>query len=121
MASEGISALLPSLTDAQMAVVVGRGTRHVTTSGEVLYQAGDRGYDFIKKAALYATFGVREYWSVDTDAETIFVQVLRDNLYIPLVFEDGIVRSEVLPGFEIDPKGLFAMPEWMTDGADDVE
>ena len=47
MTSEGISALLPSLTDEQLAVVVRRGTRHVTTSGEVLYQAGDRGYDFI--------------------------------------------------------------------------
>jgi Uma2 family endonuclease len=81
----------------------------------------NRGYDFIKKAALYATFGVREYWIVDTEAETIFVQVLRDGVFVPLVSEDGLVRSEVLPGFEVDPKGLFAMPDWMTDGADDVE
>jgi Uma2 family endonuclease len=81
----------------------------------------NRGYDFIKKAALYATFGVREYWIVDTDEETIQVQVLRDGLFVPLVSEDGIVRSEVLPGFEVNPKGLFAIPDWMADGADDVE
>jgi Uma2 family endonuclease len=81
----------------------------------------NRGYDYIKKAALYATFGVREYWIVDTETETIQVQVLRDGLFVPLVSEDGIIRSEVLPGFEVNPKGLFAMPDWMTDGADDVE
>ncbi len=81
----------------------------------------NRGHDFIKKAAQYATFGVREYWIVDAEAETILVQVLRDGLFVSLVAEDGIVRSEVLPGFEIDSKGLFAIPDWMSDGADDVE
>jgi len=81
----------------------------------------NRGYDYIKKAALYATFGVREYWIVDPRAETIFVQVLRDNLFVPLVFEDGIVRSEVLPGLEINPKGLFVLPEGLEDGAVDIE
>ncbi|HEY7035719.1 MAG TPA: Uma2 family endonuclease [Thermomicrobiales bacterium] len=81
----------------------------------------NRGHDFIKKAALYATFGVRGYWIVDPEAETITVQVLRDGLYVPLASDDGIVRSEVLPGFEVDPKGLFALPDWMSDGADDVE
>ena len=47
MTSEEITAQFPVLTDDQMAVVVRRGTRQVTTSGEVLYHAGDRGYDFI--------------------------------------------------------------------------
>jgi Uma2 family endonuclease len=81
----------------------------------------NRGHDFIKKAALYATFGVSEYWIVDPDAETIAVQVLRDGLYVPLVSEDGVVRSKVLPGFEVNPRGLFAIPDWMSDGADDAE
>jgi thioredoxin reductase (NADPH) len=35
------------LTDEQLAAVARRGTRHVTSAGEVLYRAGDRGYDFI--------------------------------------------------------------------------
>ena len=80
----------------------------------------NRGRDFIKKASLYATFGVSEYWIVDPDAETIFVQVLRDGLMAPLVSDDGdgLIRSEVLPGFAIDPRGLFVIPDWMADGVD---
>jgi thioredoxin reductase (NADPH) len=43
----GITAEFPVLTDEQVASVARRGTRHHTTAGEVLYAAGDRGYDFI--------------------------------------------------------------------------
>lgn len=81
----------------------------------------NRGHDLIKKAAVSATFGVREYWLVDPEAETITVQVLRGGVYLPLVSENGIVRSEVLPGFEVNPRGLFALPDWMSEGADDAE
>jgi Uma2 family endonuclease len=114
-------------------VFLGREKRHLMRKGNFKLIDGapdllieilspfNRGHDFIKKAALYATFGVRGYWIVDPEAETITVQVLRDGLYVPLASDDGIVRSEVLPGFEVDPKGLFALPDWMSDGADDVE
>jgi thioredoxin reductase (NADPH) len=37
----------PLLTDEQIATVARRGTRHETGVGDLLYQAGDRGYDFI--------------------------------------------------------------------------
>jgi thioredoxin reductase (NADPH) len=37
----------PLLTDEQIASFARRGARHETTVGEVLYRAGDRGYDFI--------------------------------------------------------------------------
>ncbi|MEA2524056.1 MAG: hypothetical protein QOF73_1283 [Thermomicrobiales bacterium] len=86
-----------------------------------IFSPSNRGHDFIKKASQYATFGVREYWIVDAEAETIDVQVLRDRVFVPLIAEDGIVLSEVLPGFQVNPKGLFAIPDWMSDGADDVE
>jgi thioredoxin reductase (NADPH) len=43
----GITAEFPVLTDEQVASVARRGTRHHTMAGEVLYAAGDRGYDFI--------------------------------------------------------------------------
>jgi hypothetical protein len=43
----GITAEFPLLTDEQVASVARRGTRHHTTAGEVLYAAGERGYDFI--------------------------------------------------------------------------
>jgi Uma2 family endonuclease len=78
----------------------------------------NRGHDFIKKAAQYATFGVHEYWIVDAEAETIFVQVLRDGLFVPLTSDDGVVRSEVLAGFEINPKGLLVLPQWLLTQAE---
>ena len=43
----GTAVEFPLLTDEQLAAVARRGTCHVTTAGEVLYRAGDRGYDFI--------------------------------------------------------------------------
>ena len=42
-----VPADFPLLTDEQIASVARRGPRHETSVGEVLYQAGDRGYDFI--------------------------------------------------------------------------
>src|SRR3954452_7904132 len=42
-----MTADLPLLTGAQIAAVARRGTRHETNAGEMLYQASDRGYDFI--------------------------------------------------------------------------
>ncbi len=46
-AGQGATAEFPLLSDQQMAAVARRGTRHATTAGQVLYRAGDRGYDFI--------------------------------------------------------------------------
>ena len=43
----GVTADFPLLTGEQIASIARRGTRHATSSGEVLYRAGDRGYDFI--------------------------------------------------------------------------
>ncbi|MEA2510561.1 MAG: hypothetical protein QOJ59_48 [Thermomicrobiales bacterium] len=76
-----------------------------------IFSPSNRGHDFIKKASQYATFGVREYWIIDAEAETTDVQVPRDRVFVPLIAEDGIVRSEVLPGFQVNPKGLFAIPD----------
>ena len=73
----------------------------------------NRGYDFIKKAALYATFGVQEFWIVDIKAQTIFVQVLRNGLFEPLTSDDGIVRSQVLPGLVVDPRQVLSIPDWI--------
>jgi len=45
--AEGFTADFPVLSDEQISAVARRGTRHETRAGEVLYRAGDRGYDFI--------------------------------------------------------------------------
>ena len=70
-----------------------------------------RGRDLGAKKALYARFGVREYWVVDPVARSITVFVLRDGRYEALSQEGGIARSTVLPGVAIDVAALFAAAE----------
>jgi Uma2 family endonuclease len=70
-------------------------------------------YDIVTKAAIYARLGVREYWIIDPENESILVQVLRDGKYLEFTSKDGFARSEILPGFAVDPKLLFAWPDWM--------
>jgi Uma2 family endonuclease len=60
------------------------------------------------KRAIYARYGVREYWLVDLDARRVTGLVLRGGRYEPRPQEGGIARSEVLPGLAIDVVALFA-------------
>ncbi len=65
----------------------------------------DRG----KKAQVYAQAGVREYWIVDPEAETIELFVLRKGTYV-LVGKYGVgetVRSQGLAGFKVKVKDVF--------------
>jgi Uma2 family endonuclease len=78
----------------------------------------NRRRDIVTKAVLYATFGVPEYWLVDPEEDSILVQTWRDGVYVPITSEDGIARSIVLPGFEVDSAILFAEPSWMQDNAE---
>ncbi len=66
-----------------------------------------RARDLGEKKALYARFGVPEYWAVDPEARTITVFALRDGLYEVIPHEGGSARSEVLPGFTLDVDALF--------------
>jgi Uma2 family endonuclease len=72
-----------------------------------------RRYDLVTKTAIYARLGVREYWIVDPEHETIFFQALRNGVFVPLVSGDGIARSELLSGFAVDPVTLFDWPTWL--------
>ncbi|MGI8475941.1 MAG: Uma2 family endonuclease [Thermomicrobiales bacterium] len=69
-----------------------------------------RGRDLVKKMALYAEHGVPEYWAVDSKTEKVDVLALEGGRYLRYAAEDGIARSRVLPGFEVDPATLFAAP-----------
>jgi Uma2 family endonuclease len=76
---------------------------------------GSRGTDRVRKSAVYAEAGVKEYWLVDPDAQSIVVQALSNGLYEDVPFKDGCVRSTVLAGFELVIQDIFAVPDWMME------
>lgn len=58
------------------------------------------------KAQVYAKSGVREYWIVDPEAETVELFALRKGAYA-LVGKYGVgktMRSETLPGLKVKVK-----------------
>jgi Uma2 family endonuclease len=71
--------------------------------------------DRVTKAAIYATFGVLEYWLIDIDRRSIQVLTLHDGIFVPMASADGFARSVVLPGFEVSPDDVFTFPDWMKD------
>lgn len=66
----------------------------------------DRGY----KKALYARFGVREYWIVDPGAQTIEIHVPSSRgVELHASFHKGeILTSPLLHGFQLDTSEVFA-------------
>ena len=72
-----------------------------------------RGYDLVRKRALYESHGVAEYWFVDLDADRIEVYRLVDGGYPPptVVERGGVVAPPHLPGLVVavdDVLGLAA-------------
>ena len=67
-----------------------------------------RHLDRVRKAALYATAGVREYWLVDPEARSIAVLALVGQHYEPVPQAEGVARSGVLVGLEVELAPLFA-------------
>lgn len=74
---------------------------------------GSRGIDRVRKAALYSGNGVLEYWIVDPFAKSILAQELVSGEYVPIPMAEGKVVSRVLNGLLIDPRDIFAFPDWM--------
>lgn len=64
--------------------------------------------DRVRKAALYARSEVPEYWIFDPIARAIEPFTLREGVYCPMNADQGVLRSEVLPTFVIDPVALWA-------------
>ncbi|MDQ6725592.1 MAG: Uma2 family endonuclease [Actinomycetota bacterium] len=76
-----------------------------TLAVEVL---SDPRHDRVRKRALYATFGVKEYWIVDPIGERVEVHRLEGDRYpTPAILEAGdILATGVLPGLSIDVTAL---------------
>ncbi|MCL2352336.1 MAG: Uma2 family endonuclease [Firmicutes bacterium] len=66
------------------------------------------GYDKVVKFNQYLQAGVREYWIVNPDDDTVTVYTLEDGKYVAGMYTgDTAVQVSVLPGLEIDLKLLF--------------
>lgn len=65
------------------------------------------GRDRIRKAALYAMNGVREYWLVDPKEKEIVVQILEQGVFVPIEQTAGTARSVVLEEFAVSLDRLF--------------
>ncbi|MFZ5634589.1 MAG: Uma2 family endonuclease [Bacillota bacterium] len=76
---------------------------------EVLSQS-TRKLDRTKKTLLYLTHGVREYWLVDPEIQTVEVfQAGKDRWELAGVYDEKeTLTSPLLPGLEIDLKKVFA-------------
>ncbi len=66
-----------------------------------------RAHDERRKRALYAAFGVPEYWIVDIDARLIRVLVLFGDTYREMPNPDLAPQSLVLPGLDLQPAYVF--------------
>jgi Uma2 family endonuclease len=76
---------------------------------EVLSPSSRR-YDRVRKMALYAQSGIREYWIADPDRRTLEIYILAGKDFAPVESDPaGRLRSRVLPDLLIEPEGIFAV------------
>ncbi len=67
-----------------------------------------RGYDLVRKKAMYATAGIPEYWIADPIHHTLSIFTLRNGEYCQVEQAGDLARSLVLSGFEVMHSEVFA-------------
>lgn len=95
IARERLSIILEKVVDGAPDVVV-----------EVM-SPSTRLKDLNVKTDLYARAGVPEYWQIDPRRRTVVVLALTGGVYTPTPTEDGVARSNVVPGVAIPIGPLF--------------
>ena len=66
--------------------------------------------DYVAKRAMFEQAGVGEYWILDPDHHRATFLRLQEGKFIEVAPVQNIFRSQVLPGFEIDVRWLWAQP-----------
>lgn len=79
-----------------------------------------------QKFAEYQSFGVREYWLVDSQTSEGSVEAFvlnEQGVYEPIPIEEGVIRSRVIPGFwlKVEWQGKETMPDPLTAFAQIVD
>jgi len=79
----------------------------VDLAAEVI-SLGNRNRDRIEKRDLYEQYGVKEYWIIDPEAQTVEVLFSEDGRYRLLMrcTVGETAASQLLPGFEVAVTGL---------------
>ena len=70
---------------------------------------GNRNRDRIEKRDLYEQYGVKEYWIIDPEAQTIEILYLESSRYrlVMRCTGDQTAASRLLPGFELPANAIF--------------
>ena len=87
-------------------------SNHLTAAPDIVLEVispFSRRYDEVTKLALYARFGVPEFWLADSVNHGLRGLTLRNGSYFEITPEaDGRLRSIVAPDLVFDPSKLFA-------------
>lgn len=111
-------------------VFLGNENAHLVRRGRIngtpdlgieILSPSNAGVDLVRKLWLYMKFGVREYWVVEPDTQSIVVYEHEGNRYVTIPQADGIVRSRVLDGLEFDPLERLPDPALFVDGEEDSD
>ena len=75
---------------------------------------GTRKTDEVTKRKVYERFGVREYWIVDPELETIKIYRQTDEVFVRAAElsaeRDDVLTTPLLPGFSAALAGVLAAP-----------
>ncbi|BBB91713.1 MAG TPA: Uma2 family endonuclease [Methylomusa anaerophila] len=68
-------------------------------------------YDLRKKYKVYEKYGVKEYWIVDPEENSVEVYQLSDGKFVPAARAEGtgVVDSVLLPGFRVKIEDIFKL------------
>ena len=74
-----------------------------------ILSSGDKKRDTVKKKAIYEKYGVKEYWIVDPDTETISVFILEEKVFQEkgIYKRNQVLESTLLPGFSLVLEDVF--------------